>query len=284
MILGEEDTVQLQTLGIYLANRVQGTLFHPNSYAMYLTTVIPFGLALLFSKVKTYLKVLTALGLCLGVIALIYSLSRSAWINFLVIICIVLMLIKIQTAALIAGAALLILIGLIFFGPDLILARLTSNDQGSAVSRITLAQTALAMINDHPWFGVGLGNYIVVLPQYSPPIFGYALSTVHNAYLLILAETGVIGLIGFLVLLAGLMFQNWQITNQAPDDLSWVAGVGVFCAFVAMALHSLTDYALLGNILLTAQFWLLAGLSTSLMQRISYKEPIFGAFHALRKP
>jgi hypothetical protein len=48
--LSETAEVHRQALSEGLVNRVQGTLGHPNSYAMYLTTVIPFALAWLFLR------------------------------------------------------------------------------------------------------------------------------------------------------------------------------------------------------------------------------------------
>jgi len=275
--LTETAEVHKQVLSGGSVNRVQGTLGHPNSYAMYLTTVIPFALAWLFFTTRLSLKVLAGISLCLGGLALMYSLSRSAWINFLVIISIVLVLavrrkrISSWAAVLIAGTTSLILLGLVFFGPEIILSRLTSNDQGSAYSRITLAQTALAIIKDHPWVGVGLNNYNLVSPQYD--VTAYVRQyVVHNVYLLIAAETGPVGLMAFLGFLAILLIQAWRIISRAPDDTVWVAGVGLFSAFVAVASHSMTDYALLGSLPVSTQFWLLAGLSAALIQRIDHEE------------
>jgi len=268
--LTETAEVHKQELSVGLVSRVQGTLGHPNSYAMYLMTVIPFLLGFLFSKTRLLFKVLAGIMVCIGILALVFSLSRSAWINLLVIICIVLVLatrrkrIGLQAAIRLAGATALVLFGLSLFGPRIILSRLTSPDQGSAYVRITLAQTALAVIKDHPWVGVGLNNYSVVVPKYGAPLFGHS-PLVHNAFLLIAAETGVVGLIPFLGFLAVLLIQTWRIIKSAPNDTVWVAGVGLFSAFVALALHSMTDYALLGSLVFT-QFWLLAGLSAALIR------------------
>ena len=46
----------------------------------------------------------------------------------------------------------------------------------------------------HLLFGVGLGNYLVELPKYYPHREIFFLQPVHNIYLLILSETGIIGL------------------------------------------------------------------------------------------
>jgi O-antigen ligase len=271
--LDEITEVKKQELNVGLVNRVQGTIGHPNSYAMYLITVIPFALTLLFSRIKKAFKVLAVITLCLGCLALIFTLSRAAWINLLVIFSIVVVLavrrkrISSQAAMRIASAAFLILLGLTLFGPDIIRARLSSSDRGAAYSRITLAQTAVAMIKDHHWVGFGLNNYSLVSPQYGGKIFGHQYN-VHNAFLLIAAETGLIGLTAFLVFLAILLVQAWRITSRAAEDIVWVASVGIFSAFVALALQSMVDYSLLNSPQVFAQFWLLAGISAALIQVI----------------
>lgn len=279
--LSESSSVFQQKLGDRLVNRVQGTMGHPNSYALYLTTVIPFALGLIFSKVKTSLKILLAMTLGLVILALIYSLSRSSWIDFLLIVSIVLMLavhrklISLGVAFLIAGIVCSILLGLVLFGTDLILSRLTSDDQGSAYGRITLAQTALSIIKDHPWVGVGLNNYMLVSPQYDSRAYSPGIAfVVHNVYLLIAAETGVIGLMAFLGLLAVLMMQSWRIISHTPNAIMWIAGIGTFCALVSITVFSIADYSLLGASQITTQFGLLAGLAGSLSQRLNPRKEL----------
>jgi O-antigen ligase len=44
------------------------------------------------------------------------------------------------------------------------------------------------------FFGVGLGNFLIALPQYYPHRDIFFLQPVHNIYLLLLSETGIIGL------------------------------------------------------------------------------------------
>jgi putative inorganic carbon (HCO3(-)) transporter len=275
--LDEIADVKKQELSVGLANRVQGTIGHPNSYAMYLVMVIPFTLASLFSRIKHSFKVLAGIMLCLSCVALIFTLARMAWINFLVIISIVLMLavrrkrISSRAVIWIVGAGSLILLGLILFGPDIILSRLTSSDQGSAYSRFTLARTALAIIKDHPFVGVGLNNYSLVSTQYGATVIGPQF-VVHNAYLLIAAETGLVGLAAFLSFLATLLIQAWRIIVQAPNDIVWIVGVGIFSAFIAFATHGMVDYAMLSSPQVITQFWLLAGMSAALIQRIDKDE------------
>jgi putative inorganic carbon (hco3(-)) transporter len=276
--LSEADTVAQQQLSQGLVNRVQGTLGSPNTLAIFLSTGVPFACAWVISKSKSLVKLLVAGALFLITWALIFSLSRTAWVNFIVTGCFVLVVavrrkrISLKAAISLATVTSVVLMVVALFGSDLIMARLTSSDQGSTSSRLTMAKAALAIIQDNPVVGVGLNNYALVSPRYDradAASWNHFTPIVHNAYLLIGAETGLIGLAAFLVFLAILMIQAWQIINRATSETMWVAGVGILGALIAMAIHSMVDYVLLGSGLVFTQFWLLAGLTAALLQRLN---------------
>jgi O-antigen ligase len=245
---------------------------------MYLSTGVPFAFALLFSKTRPSVKILATITLCLIGSGLIFSLSRAAWGNFVVTICLVVMLavrrkrISTMTAIVIACAIALVLLGVALFGTDLILSRLNSNDQGSAASRITLNEGALAIIRDNPVVGIGLNNYTLVSPGYDQAdaaTWNHFAPIVHNTFLLIAAETGLLGLGAFVVFLVILLIQAWRIVDQAPSDTVWVAGVGILGGLAALIIHNMVDYTLLGSGRVFTQFWLLTGLCAALMQRVN---------------
>jgi O-antigen ligase len=263
------DGIIRQELSIGQVNRVSANLSHPNAYAMYLTSIIPFALGLLLSKIRLFFKVLACAMTCVGCMALTYSLSRSSWINSAVIISIVIVLAYRQRGRIprdsrwIAGAAALILLGLFLFRADLIFSRFKSDDRGSSHGRILMAQTAMVIIKDHPMVGAGLNNYSLIRPRYDSSPY-----VIHNAFLLIAVETGLFSLAAFLGLMAILLTQTWRIIIRAPSDIVWASGVGIFCAFAALALHSMVDYNLLSNPQLRTHFWLLVGLSAALIRGI----------------
>jgi len=80
--------------------------------------------------------------------------------------------------------------------------------ESSFTRRSQLAQIAKAMIKSRPLTGVGLNNFTPIMEQY-----GYVTATtrffqpVHNIYLLLLAETGLLGLLGFGYLLISLLLK-----------------------------------------------------------------------------
>jgi O-antigen ligase len=58
------------------------------------------------------------------------------------------------------------------------------------------------MFKDHPLLGVGLNNFTVAMDEYGQ-VSGWTrfLQPVHNVYLLVAAETGLVGFIAFIGLL-----------------------------------------------------------------------------------
>lgn len=68
----------------------------------------------------------------------------------------------------------------------------------SVVVRQQLNAAAIKLWQSSPLFGVGLGNFLVRLPEALPTRTIYFLQPVHNIYLLLLSEVGVVGFL-FLV-------------------------------------------------------------------------------------
>ena len=91
------------------------------------------------------------------------------------------------------------------------------NDR-SAMSRFEMWSTAISMFKDHPIFGVGLSNYTFLFSNYgSAGVLGYNPYT-HNLYLKILAESGIVGELLFLILcftLLKLCIKYAQIDRKA---------------------------------------------------------------------
>jgi O-antigen ligase len=72
-------------------------------------------------------------------------------------------------------------------------------NEGSNLGRIEMWRTAVETIKEHPFFGTGIGNYPFVvnpLAGYREPIYA------HNTYLDIAAETGILGGLAWIGLLA----------------------------------------------------------------------------------
>jgi O-antigen ligase len=275
-----EGSVHHQTLDQGLAYRAQGTLGTPNGYAMYLVVAMSFALPLTLSRAWGYYRALASLVLGVGIPALVLSLSRGGWISFVAASAVALILairrglLKMHTVVLLTCAACVLVLLISIIGANLIVRRFTSEDHGSAETRVDLAKGALAMIQDHPALGVGLNNYTLHMPHYdwtSLQLWGRP-AVVHNIYLLVAAETGLVGLATFLWFLASLLAQAWRLVSQARSDALWTVGIGVFAAYTALALHNAVDYLLIANWHIARQFWLLAAVAVGLGQYPNHDE------------
>jgi putative inorganic carbon (HCO3(-)) transporter len=273
-----EDRVHQQRLDQGLVYRAQGTAGTPNGYAMYLVVTMSFALALLFLRGRRSYQAFAGVVLCAGIPALVFSLSRGGWISFVTVIVVTLVLasrrgrLKVRTLVLIACTACVVLFVISIVASDLIVSRLTSEDHGSAASRVELAEGAWRMIQDHPVLGVGLNNYTLLMPRYdwdSLQSWGRP-AVVHNVYLLVTAETGIIGLVAFLWLLASVLSQAWLLVRRAPNDAVWMVGVGILCTCIALAVHNAVDYLLVFSWHIARQFWLLAGVGAGLGRSLGH--------------
>ena len=71
------------------------------------------------------------------------------------------------------------------------------------LERLAHWQAGLRMFDDHPWLGVGIGNYGANYARYPQPHWYEALGHAHNVFINFAAETGLLGLATFLVFWIG---------------------------------------------------------------------------------
>ena len=123
----------------------------------------------------------------------------------------------------------------------LLAARINGNDQGAARSRIPLIRIASNVISDHPLLGVGANNVGIVFPKYAGPQFDQDwIYTVHNKYLLVWAEAGIVALGAFLWFLFATIRRGWRLWRSHDPLLSPLAlglTAGIIGQMVGMAVE-----------------------------------------------
>jgi len=230
--------------------RVMGTMGHPNRLAMFLEILLPMCFALFLIEKQKLMRFLAISIFGLGIVALIMTGSRGAWVSFTFALAILFYFaIKskaMKFSSLIGpGIAALILITVMAFAfSDMIEERLYGEDHGSAMSRIPMMQIALNLIQDHPIGGVGINNYAEVMQQYNDTILGRRFGTisrpVHNMYLLVIGETGFLGF-GMLLSMM-IMFGKTLLKSIKSDNrIISLVNIALLAGFGAMCLHGLVD-------------------------------------------
>jgi len=123
------------------------------------------------------------------------------------------------------------------------------NDANWAViERMAHWQAAVGMFSDHPWLGVGIGNYAVAYPRYAVGRWLDPLGHAHNYYLNIAAESGLVGLGAFVLLFAACFHEAWRVLSRLGRRLSgsgsgyWrTVSLGVLGVLVHLSVHNVFD-------------------------------------------
>src|SRR3989344_3124450 len=132
-------------------------------------------------------------------------------------------------------------------------AEYTSDE--SFVDRAKFNNVAVEMIKNKPLFGVVLRNFVVTMDDYAEErLLPYLHQPVHNIYLLIVAESGVLALVVFLFFLFGIVRHAW--VSRGEPILRYVL-VLTFFGFLAI---SFFDHYLWTIQQGSLMFWVVLGL------------------------
>lgn len=122
------------------------------------------------------------------------------------------------------------------------------NDANYAVlERLAHWQAALDMARNDLWTGVGFGNYEAAYPDYALVNWPAALGHAHNYYLNLLAETGVLGLIAYLLLWGVILGYSLQLLRRLPWPERGIA-LGLTSCWLALSVHHLVDKLYVNNV------------------------------------
>ncbi|MDX1520731.1 MAG: O-antigen ligase family protein, partial [Anaerolineae bacterium] len=110
----------------------------------------------------------------------------------------------------------------------------------STLERLAHWQAARDMWRDHPWLGVGFGNYAAIYPAYAVGRWLDPLGHAHNYLLNIGAEAGLIGITTYLIFWI-LTFGVTLRAIQRSNGFHRAAAVGVLGIFTHLHIHNLFD-------------------------------------------
>ena len=189
--------------------------------------------------ITTWLKLLLLIILTLLATAgLFFSFSLSAWLAALIILIIVLWqnrksLFNLQYSIFVLSPLLLFVIFSWIFSP-LVLARADFSNRLENISgqeRLNQVSQTFGLIKKHPPIGIGINNFTVELQKLYPRQPAYAYQPVHNIYLLITAELGLIGLAIFIIIMFHVicyMLYDSKIFISAASFLMVTFIIGLF--------------------------------------------------------
>src|SRR3990172_2645235 len=260
-------------LGLYTVGnlrRVSGTVGWPNTYGAYAAAVLSFGLAFWIFGAHSKLQLPIKLASILGVTALVLSFSRGAWISLVAGVGFSLVLAwrtaRLRNRVLIRAVWILLTaatLALPFRGTLVLRISELESDAGVLTDRMKLNQVAINMIGSHPVLGIGINTFVNEMGRYDPTgVTAYFPQPVHNIYLLIAAETGIVGLALFLLLILLAFRAGFQATLSEDLFVSGCAA-GALSGLVVLMVNNIADAHLRTDVL-SGVFWLLIGILVAL--------------------
>lgn len=200
-------------------------------------------------------------------IGLVFSFSRAAWLGLVLInLIFIIYFIKQRDKTNLFNLIKLSFFGLIIFASlfsiyqEPFLSRFQGKqklEQQSLVERTTYQKQSQNLREKHFWAGVGMGNYTLAVYQEVNKNFPARFyQPVHNVYLLIWSELGIVGLILFLSFIFYLLF---FILNQKKFNQWNLTFLTIFIAFLIMMFF---DHWLWSNHFGVMLFWLVMALAS----------------------
>jgi O-antigen ligase len=195
--------------------------------------------------VPAYLRRLAIPTIALAGLALVATLSRGGWVELLLSVAILtgatwlrngISVKNALVAAVVTGV-----VGICLYVPNPVSSRIFADDNGAAHSRLPLMHLAYRIISANPVLGVGANNFAVVMNDYASSEFRHEwIYTVHNEFLLVLSETGVLGLLAFLWIYLDIIRRAWRLW-KSRDGVFSPLGLGIVAAIGGYLSHMFVD-------------------------------------------
>ena len=230
--------------------RVMGTLGHPNKLATFIESLLLLCLAAFLVEKKKILRYVAIVVFGLGLITLIMTGTRGAWIGFIMAFAVFLFFslrnrhidMKMIVKPAITAVLLMALVVVAF--SDMLTERIFGDDYGSAASRIPMFQIAFNVISAHPIGGVGINNYQVNMREYNDSVRAMRYTTiprpVHNMYLLVTGETGFVGFAMMMLMLFSLLATLLK-TVSSSSPLIALTSICILGGITAFCVHGMVD-------------------------------------------
>ncbi|MFB3896909.1 MAG: O-antigen ligase family protein [bacterium] len=236
-------------------HRIIGSFGNPNVYAVFLAMILPISIFYLLQEKQIFLKILYLISSAIIITALIFTYSRGGIIctscGLIPLILICKKLFKIQSLYWIIG---IILLAMLLFAISSKIAKsdIQSEKSESISARIyTPSSTvnerlhywsmAKQMIIDHPVIGTGIGSFGIRYGKYKPVGIGES-KYVHNLFLQVWVEQGMLGLIGLLGLIIALFYSAITRYRHLATHPEYGFSLAIFGGIIAFIIDGFFGY------------------------------------------
>jgi O-antigen ligase len=237
LLLGIQSVADNYIRGSTYMLRFMGTHGNPNRAAAFICTTIPMGIFALRHGRRAW-KPFVAAGIVLLVVAVFATFSRSV-VFPLVFIALAVMAREMRGKRAYLGVAVVVAVGAVLTPREywervlgLREAFQTTTLDWSVYTRLLALRTAWDMFLDHPFTGIGIGNFLVAASYQL-----FVRIVVHNTYLEVLVGTGIFGLLAFLAILyAGFRHSVAGAFTHWKHHPAWLRSASFYCALSGISI------------------------------------------------
>ncbi|MFA6588018.1 MAG: O-antigen ligase family protein [Patescibacteria group bacterium] len=233
-------------------DRAGGFFKNANALGGYCVLTLPLAIALIF-ETKRLTRISILISSVSIAISLILSFSVTGFVALVGVLIFVLVIWRknikrkwfLLTGGVIIGL-IVVGVGIRFFQThsfktavrlDKIISQ--THFKSSFTQRWQFNAVAFAMFKKHPIVGIGLGNYQQAFSQYANSRLEQP-RYVHNAYLEIFTETGILGGLAFLIIIISLATATVRTYQKSEIDKILIFGAGM--GLLASALNAFVDF------------------------------------------
>ena len=240
--------------------RITSFLEHYNGLAGYINLVVPFCVGFALRGTDPVLRMLSRWCLVLASVALLLTQSRGGLLAYAAMLLVSAYLfapnrksgMRRVAIALIACFLAATVAGFFF-------TRLTEIVDYTTVSRLAIWGGAFTVFARSPVLGTGFGNLRTLMGGLLGLPEGWT-GDAHNLYLELLAETGIVGFVAFVFLIAAAWRAALRRYRNSQDEFGQIIGFAVFAAIIGVLVHGTVDYLFHTTPQVAALFFLVLGI------------------------
>jgi len=247
--------------------RLASILRNPMFTGLYLAMLVPLGVGVALATMHRWLRWTMVLSSGLMAIAMVLTLSRSAWVGFAAAVLLLGPAVAwhyrgalprpVKLGAMATVAALIVL-ALLIPPVRARLRSMTNLRDATVQSRLVYMQSAWNMFRARPLAGWGVGTFTLIAPEFRPATNVQeggvsinrvaALALPHNLPLQTAAETGLLGVVPFLLLALLALGAGLWLRNASPWQWGMTWGLaGMACAYLVTNLFAFDVSITLAN-------------------------------------
>lgn len=231
--------------GMERKGRLESTLEYANVLAILLLVAIIISV-LQYARDGRQRELIVA-AICFG--GLLLTQSRSAWVLWVLVVASSIVLFKeIRTVKRLASIAAAHAVGLTIacvYKQDLLFfkdrVQSIQPETSEFKIRLTYWQDSIGMLKEYGWKGTGGGGWSLLQQDYQSK--AYYVKFIHNLYLQTILDAGILGLAGFLGMIAAFLWSVIRLWKKGEEEERFWAK-GMLVAAGALLLHAGFDFDL----------------------------------------